>query len=547
VYEAIARPVAMDITRTLGRIMHLPSVTDVLFAGNTGQALQAGATINYEGAPAAFEGGTRIIVQMSESTDQTNILGENSFQENQPACWWDRCLGVRLRPIYTSVVMTLRFEVQSRSRVEAEKLRDEFRMRTAMGREQLLHAITYHYGIPAEEFQLLQVIYGLREAVAGYGDTFEAWMRENEVRPPNALPRLTQISNLAGSGLAWVFGERQVSVQGMFDFRVAPEAPDKNDPQGMYTYPIEYRVRYDKPIGMSMDYPLVVHNQLLPEQYYGKKSVGGWIPDPYSQGCLYSDKTTEIFRKMILNRTLRNRRLLGGVRYPEFDDWVPSAVPAHTSTVYAAMIAVDPDNVSAVCDLKQLEGVIIDGDILQYMASCGSKLGQINNSAIHVSLFQGNGWLGDDAIAVSNDLVVSSTQPLSLRGRYHLRIAVMNDLTLLPQQVRYNLRTQGKACQKILLTLQETMPFATYVPKLMGPRQVVPDDELLAAAWRINAHKKPIQTPLEMAIPMTVGNFFVQARRMSEYAPDASGAIPAAPVPLNQDPNYESIVPGCGQ
>jgi hypothetical protein len=547
VYESIARPVAMDITRTVGRIMHLPSETEILFAGNTGQALQAGATINYAGAPAKLPSGSRIQVQMTEGTEETNILSENGFQENQPVCWHDRCLGARLRPIYSSVVMTLRFEVQSRNRTEAEKLRDEFRMRTAMGRQQLLHSVIYHYGIPVEQFQLLQDIYALREAVAGYGDTFDAWLRKHEVRPPNTLPRLTQISNMAGSGLSYVFGERQVSIQGTFDFHVAPEAPDKNDPTGMYTYPIEYRVRYDKPIGMSMDYPLVVHNQLLPDKYYGKKSVGGWIPDPYTQGTLYSDKTTEIFRKMILNYTLRNRRLIGGVRYPAFDDWIPNAVPAHTSTIYAAMIAVDLTNPTAVCDLKQLEGVVIDGDIRQYMASCGSKMGQINNSAIHISLYQGNGWMGDGAISVSNDLIVTATQPLSARERYHLRIAVLNDLTLLPDQVRYNLRTQGKACQKILQTLQETMPFANYVPKLMGPRNVMPDDLLLQAAWRINAHKKPIQTPLEIAIPLTVGNFLVQARRMSEYAPDAAGSIPAAPVPLNDNPNYESLVPGCGE
>lgn len=535
-YEAITRPAAMDIVRMVGRIMQMPSETEILFAGNTDQALQSGATLNYEGAPSKLPSGSRIRVSVSESTEEQGVLSENSFQENAPTCFLDKCLGVRLRPIYTSCVMTLRFEVQSRARDQAEKLRDQYRMRTSMGRQQLLHALTYHYGIPDKEMELLNVIYGLRENVAGYGDTFEQWLRQH------ASPRLTQITTLSGGSPSWVFGERQVSVQGTFDFRIAPEAPDKNDENGMYTYPIEYRVRYDKPIGMSMDYPLVVHNQLIPDKYHGKKTVAGWLPDPYSQGKLYSDKTTEIFTKMILDKTLRNHKLLDGVRWPAFDDWVPAAVPQHTSSCYVAMIAVDPTNPTDVADLSQLEGVKIDGDIWQYMASCGPDLGVINLSAIHVSVYRNNVWIGDEAIQVSPDLKVSTVNPMSPRDQYHLRIAVMNDLTLLPESKRTKLRTQGVACQKIFFTLQDTMRFSNYVPKLQGPG-VVPNEQFLQSAWAINQHKRKYQTPLECRM-LTVGNFLVIADRMSNYAPHAASGIPAAPVPVNQDPHYEPIVPG---
>lgn len=543
-YEAIARPVAMDITRTVGRLMHMPAATEILFVGNTGQAVQSGATLNYKGAPSKFPGATRIRVSMSESTDEPGILSENAFQENAPVCWWDKCLGVRLRPIYSSVVLTIRFEVQSRSRDEAEKVRDEYRMRTAMGRQQILHALTYHYGIPSAQFALMQLIYQMREAVAGYGDTFQTWMMNNEYKPSNAIPRLTQVSNLAGGGQAWVFGERQNSVQGIFDFHIAPEAPDKNDDDGMYTYPIEYRVRYDKPIGMSMDYPLVVHNQLLPEPYHHSSSAAGWLPDPYNHKEIYSDNTTEIFNGLILGRSLRSHRLMGGVRYPLFDDWVPSSIPANTSTIYAAIIQIDLTNPTDICDLKQLPGVTVDPDIFQYMVACGPRLGLINGSAIHVGLYQDGSWLGDDNVVVTQDLLVSSANPLSPRGRYHLRISVMNDLTLLSDSARYQLRTNGAAAQKIIMALQQSMRDAAYVPKLMGVQQVMPEATMMEAAWRINLHKRSYQTPLEVAIPRTVGTFFVTAKRMNEYAPDESRTLPT-PITLPSDnPNYESLVPG---
>jgi hypothetical protein len=542
VYESVTRPIALDIVRELGRIMRLPSATEILFPGNTGQALQSGATLNYEGAPSKFPGGSRIRVSISESNDNTNILSENAFQENAPTCWKDKCLDVRLRPIYTSVVLTFRLEVQSRTRVEAEKLRDEFRVRTAMGRQQILHAITYHYGIPKPFFELLTDIYALREKVAGYGDTMDQWLRTNEYKPANALPRLTQISTMAGGELRWVFGERQVSVQGMFDFHVAPEAPDKNDENGMYTYPIEYKVRYDKPIAMSVDYPLVVHNQMIPDRYHGKKTVGGWIPDPYAQGGVYSDKLTMALRKIILDKTLRSPLIMGGVRYPEFDDWLPVAMPANTSTLYAGMIAVDLLDPTLVCDLKALEGVDIDTDLWQYMNVCGTKLTAINGSAIHVSLFEGTSWMGDQAIQLSSDMILRTTKPMNPRNRYHVRLAVLTNLTIMPDQCRYTLRTSGLACQKILAALQLTMNYGSYVPKLMGPRQVMPDPLLMQAAVRILRHKGVQFGALEIAIPQTVGNYLIQAKRMSDYAPHGQAGPQPAPPTLNNDPNYQSIL-----
>jgi hypothetical protein len=536
--QSVTRPIAYDITRRLGALMQLPAITEILFTGPTDQALQAGSTLNYKGAPSKFPGNSRISVDVNEVIDDANVLAEDSFQENAPTCFLDKGIGVRLRPIYASTLLTLRFDIRSRSRTEAEKIRDEYRLRAAVGRRQILHNLTYHYGIPSDEMDLLNIIYQLRENVAGYGDSFADWMRKS------ASPRLTQISDLAGTAqsLQWVFGEVQTSVQGMFDFFVQPEAPDKNSDDGTYNFPIEYKIRYDKPVGMSMDYPLVVHNQLIPDKYHGKKTVAGWIPDPYNQGTLYADRTTTIFTQMILDKTLRSHKLMDGVRWPAWDDWIPSYVPANTSSVYVAMIAVDELNPTDVADLSQLEGVSIDGDIFQYMASCGQNLGIINMSAIHIGLFKGKQWMGDDAITVSADLKVTTTAPMCARDQYHLRIAVLNDLVLLPSQVRYNLRIHGKAAQKILKTLQDTMRFANYVPKLQGPG-IMPDQYLVESAWRINTHKRPYQTPLECRM-LTVGNFLVAAKRMSEYAPDAPSGPAPAPAPLNQDPNYEPLVSG---
>ncbi len=534
--EAIARPIAFDITRTVGQLMHLPSVTEILFAGTTDQAQQAGSALNYTGAPSKFPGESRISVSMSEGMDESNVLAENSLQENTRTIFLDRSLGIRLRPIYASTVLTLTFSVRSRSRVEAEKIRDEFRVRAAMGRQQILHRLTYHYGIPDTQMSLLNDLYTLRETVAGYGDTMDTWLRAN------AVSQLTQISNLVGAGLAWVFAEQQVGVQGTFDFHVQPEAPDKGDDNGMYTYPIEYKVRYDKVVGMSMDYPLVVHNQPIPSKWYNPTIPGGIQADPYASPYQYSDYFSAALRGLYLNKALTPCPI-DGVRYPVFDDWLPAQVAPDTSTVYVCMLAANPSDLNDVMDLTDLAGVTLDGDVRAYMATQGANLGLLYLSAIHVELYDGQSWMGDEAITVTADLKVRSTAPLCLRNRYHLRISLMTDLFRLTDSARFALRTQGVACQKILLALQQKIREGNYIPKLQGGKYI-PDAVLLECAARINQNKSLYFTGLECRM-LTVGNLLISTQRLADYARNAATLNTAdATLDPSVDPRFEPAVPG---
>lgn len=534
-YEAITRPVAYDVIRAIGELLHMPGDTEILLGGTTAESVQSGSTLSYEGMPSKFSGHSRIQVTMTEGTEENMVLTENANQENQPVCFLDRGLGVRLRPIYASTVITLSFNIRSRSRAEAAKIRDEMQMRSAMGRRQILHSATYGYGIPDTHVALLQDIYALREQVAGYGDTFDAWLKKH------ASKRLGQVSDQAGANTIWMFGETQNSIQGIFDFNVAPESPDKSDDSGSYNYPIEYKFRYDKVVGMSMDYPLVVHNQQIPEKWHGIKQAGGYTPNPYDH-CMYSDTFSAVLRKLFLNRKLTPSPI-DGVRYPVYDDWMPKAVTVDTSTVYVTMIAVSEHDPYDVIDLTQLDGVIIDGDIRAYMASQGKNLGVRRLAAIHVGLYNGQTWMGDEAITISSDLKVRTVNPMCLRDRYHLRISVLNDLMILTDQARFSLRMQGVAAQKILLTLQQNLYQGQYVPKLHNG--IMPDQYLLECANRINRYKKPFYTGLEHRM-LTVGNFLISAKRMSDYALDAP-AVPTGSVDPADNPNYEPLLPGCDQ
>ena len=532
--QSISRPIAMDIARKVGRLIRMPATAEVLFAGPLDEAMQSGSSLNYEGAPAKFPGHSRLQLDMTETYDDTHVFAENMMMQDAPTIFIDRGLGLRLRVGYVKANLTISFNIRSRSRTEAEKLRDEFRQRSAQLRRVILHDITYSYGIPDDMLGLLKAIYQMRENVAGYGDTFESWLK------CHASPMLQEISAQNGNGRQWVFGETQNDVQGYFNFEAQTEAPDKAESTGTYNSPIEYTVTYAKALYIAADYQLINHSQLIDAKYH-PRSIQGYAQDlPYK--TIPRGTNSTMVMNALFNNHVMQPRMIDGLRSPQFDDWLPRAVPNQTTTIYATIVIPDENDFNDVLDLRQLQDVEFDPDIMGYLLSQGPKLGVLYQAAVHVELYKNWDWLGDDAITVSSDLKVRSTEPLCPRDRYHVRISVLNDLTMLPSDARLALRTQGAACRKIFLSMQMGMADEAYVPKLKGPG-IVTDANFQYSAQRVNKFKGRFASGLEHVM-LTVDYFYVTAlNRNQEHAPVADTIAPAEP-PISQRADYERSVPG---
>lgn len=528
--QAIVRPVAFEVIRRLGKLLRLPASTEILYPGPSDQASQSGSTLDYQGQPTKLAGSGRVEVEISESDSDSAPLTENTLQEEAPEIFFDRDILVRLRAIYATTKMTFTFNIRAQQRTEADKLRQEFRTRCSMSRGPILHTVGYHYGVP-EEFQtLLRDIYAMRENVAGYGDTFEEWFSAHASQRLLRLPESEQ----------WAFGERQTAVYGRWDFDIAPEDPVRSEPDGTYNFPFTYTLTYDKVIGMSVDYPLVIHNQLMDPKYIGNPFPGGEpLENPYGYK-VYSSKGLTPLRELFLTQHLGPRRI-GGVRIPSYDDWYPSRIPDRTTTLATVLLQVNPADLNEVIDLTQINGLTLQPLIAQYIATQGAKLGQLRESAVHVELYRNGSWMGDEAIAVDSTLKVRSTQPLCLRDRYHLRLSMVDDLLWLTDSARLDLRKQGESTQQILLTLQARMLYGQYVPKLQGPG-VMPDKYYRESALRINQNKRGFYNGMEHQM-LTVGYFFVTAHRMNSYAADAQpGSLPGHDNPATSI-HYERILP----
>jgi hypothetical protein len=536
--EAIVRPVALDIIRQVGKLLGLPKSTAIYYPGSAESAAQTGSTLNYEGEPSSFPFYGKLKIEANEQYIEDRVLTDAVYRHEFLPIFIDKDLGVRIHPVYSATEMILSFTYRAESRVAAERFRDDIKMRTSMLRKENLHELTYHYGIPATYLQLCQEIHTLREKIAPYGEDFSKWFMDH------VDPRVTNITTLIGTSPTLVIPEHQVCALGWFDFAFAPEPAVKDSESGTFDISFEYRVTYDKVISCVMEYPLVVHNQMIAARWHGQRNASGDLASDPGLRKRAPSLSRYFFDKFVSVYPCECQRQIDGVSMPVFDDWIPDTVHPDTSTVFTAIVQVSPTDRGDVVNLQSLGDWKIDPTLLPFLQGEAPFLTTYGQSVVYLSLYRDGVPVDDGGLTVDAALNVRYTPTMDLRQRYHLRIALVNDLTILDRPAIERFRSGGQAALKILTTLQAKLGKKGYLPVLRGGKYISYAD-ILEIGQRINSLKTPYQTGVEYAM-LTVGNFIIAASRSSDYAPDAADNAGGSTHEPGTGAGDGQALPGCG-
>ena len=121
-------------------------------------------------------------------------------------------------------------------------------------------------------WELLEDIYELREAQEGYDQTKSKYFAITS-------HRVHTISNRSGDVFVT---ELQNRVLGHYDFDLVPDIPMPESEATKHVLEFRYIVEYDEPLSIFFNYPLLIHNQLLPAHHYD-------MTRPYELGLRPSD------------------------------------------------------------------------------------------------------------------------------------------------------------------------------------------------------------------------------------------------------------------
>lgn len=498
VQESVLRPVVVDILRDISKATGLPENISILYPGDDEVAIQPGSALSDVDIDPNLPFSSKLAVQVDELYNAERLLTTAvCVAENLPV-FRDDALQVILHPAYSEQDVTINIRYRAKDKTLAIRWRDDMRMRVSMGRAQLLHSVQYHYLIPEEFIVILKEIHRLREAVAGYGETFEQWMSKY------ASQRVSQVSTFDGGQMAWAVAETQARIQGTFDFETA-EAPVKEDGGDAYTISFAYKFKFYKPLGAEMSYPLVIHNQMIKYR-------------PSNEDLPYRTETKQIAYSLSARNFAgleRGKRLLGnsnGYAIPPYDEFQPQSVPVHTLRVFTALTSIDTAegaNPRFLFNLTQLgEQWELHTAITRLVHKELTWLVKHRQSIFHLSLFEGFDLRPAESLSVDADLNVFLTFDPDLRKYYHVRFAIVDDPSLLNDPAQQRLREDGEALNLIFQALGVTTP----IPIMTG--NYVSRADYQAALDILNAGKYMLGNRQARPIMSNVMSLAVSAERI---------------------------------
>jgi hypothetical protein len=454
--QSILRPVVSAVVNQIKKITGLGDGVTVRMPGDLERMAQPGSSLGEDandGTQSPYRDGVSIEVSEDYITDR--ILSTVTWSEDMLPIFSDRLIGVYLKPIMSPTEVTISIKFKSASSSAVARWRDDIRMRTSMGREQNIHRFTYHYAIPEDLLKVIHEIHRLRESVAGYGEDFSTYLKNN------STTSLTEIANLNGQEVSWAVAETQGRIVGRFDFEAFPEKPVKDDDGQTFTIGFNYKFSFDKAIACNLRYPPMVHNQVLVDTLIPDKSQTD--EDNYDRTYTASSEAFGFFESYrVYERAFPNYT----IAIPAFDEFTPDGIVPKTLAVFNALCAISDDNKRDLFNFNELGDTVIDEDILNFiMKSEYPFMAKPYASILHVSLYRSMSLTNDKMITVDSLGSVVATEDLSVRQSHRARFSIVGDLNMLDKKALVRLRAYSGAANKLVAFLRDverTDPQETY-------------------------------------------------------------------------------------
>lgn len=451
--ESIRRPMVSTIVNDLMGLFGLDSHLTMLFKGASPQHHYKNSELNGEGGVGNNRYAGEGLLTIQEVTDEVNplaLLSTAVNYEDNHGIFFDDNLKVYMVPVRISRKFEVRMSLTG-SEKQIERWAAIIKRKTAQGLLNGLHAVKYHYPIPKHYMGLLVEIFNRRQAVAPYGDTLGDWLKKS------FIPTMTVLRDLNGGSPTFVIQETQAEVQGWFDFGTGVPTKEKETPGGRWSLSFTYSFYADVPETINMMTPLVIHNQLIPPE---------WFPAPQPMSELdyirkngsYSQAAFDHFRFGVIGTEYTYSASIPGVSIPTFNDWFGDEQPEGYGSILRLLSRLDPCNQHRIHDLGNLGEWAIDPLCANYMRDTRKKVTQPYENVMNLQAYRYDNLLFQGDLTLNTDLTVDYKLPVDFRQMYHCVVGMSYDPSSLSDQAIIDLSRHGCFFKKWISILYPQAP-----------------------------------------------------------------------------------------
>lgn len=454
--EAMARPIVMQVVRQMVDRIGISLDTPVRFKGSQSAVSVTGSTLDNVDELNRLPPGQRIVIEVTEDYTEDHTLTTAVKRPETLAIFRDAKLGVYLKPVYQKWQVQVNVTLVAPDKTSADTWVMTMRRRATQGVAENLHLVDYHYPLPIPFVVILTELHRLRENKAGYGEDLAAWLRRC------LTDRFTSIADQAGNNALLAIRETQQAILGWYDFTATPPKPEKDSDSGSFSVAFTYTFNYDRPESVVMQYPLMVHNQLLDDRFYPNVK-----PPELEDVVTAPSLSTAILRNFTYEaRNSYAWRAYPGIPVPYFDDWLPEYELPNVQNLMRIMLERDDNNPRAILSLDQLGYCSFPENALAYMRDNPLGLTTYGESIFHVSLYKGQSLVNSNQLMIGADLGIHVVDELDPRSNYHLTITLLKDIGALSQRALQKLSQHGELALTYTLLLDPNLLDTRNVSKL---------------------------------------------------------------------------------
>lgn len=421
--RTVLRPVVLSVVRDLVKRSYISADTSIRFMGELMEAQQPNTAIDNKTAPNSFGHQPQIDISVTEVFLEDHAAINSQMKTSNRFVFYDPVLGVTMNPDYTFMEVRLELRIRHRNVTESKLWRDELRNKLMAQRIVNLHKASYAYRIHKAYLVILEEIHRLRENVAGYGESLDEWLMNH------FSTQVTTTTNQSASARELMVTETLNRIQGWFDFPLTPDEPEVKENKVNEEITVNYVFQYDKPTSLNFSYPIVIHNQLLSSKYRSSEPMEKEF-DKHEERS-YTDTNYAYFEA----HTPSMPRGRPGVTIPEFDDFIPAMVLKHTTRVFTALIRLKDESPGTVLlDLNELGDYELKESVREFMKT---EARYMTLPLPYMSIFQIHLYKRKEmlrpasSIQLTDELELVSTIPTSYRDYWHVRLSIVDDLSVL--------------------------------------------------------------------------------------------------------------------
>jgi hypothetical protein len=419
---SVERPVLLAVIKDIARLTQISPQTPINFFGPEGKRQQQSSTMLDVGLPDNnWAYNEQITVEVSEDYDVDSVLATALARPEHMPIFMDDQINVYIKPIYALTKETITFVYRGSDKNQVERWRSNMLMQMSAMFTVNLHEVEYDYHLNERLLELIMEVWRLRENIEGYGQSAAEYFTSN------LTPRAHLISSQNGETKVWAVKEKQVEVQGYFDFEKVPEKSERVGEHDAWSVSFSYIFEYRKPIGCFAQYPLAVHNQMINEDFITEKKT-------YDLANVKTRYSLSGMAFLPFRSDVRNAIAYGheGMNIPDFDDWRPNAVIPTTVKIFTAQVHITPEDKRTLLSLLDLGDITIHQEVVNFLkASEYALLNKRYASIFQMSVYEGANEMLQGDFEVTPELTIRATRDLSLRRLYHVRFSLVTDIRYL--------------------------------------------------------------------------------------------------------------------